>query len=193
MKTKQLLLCALFAALTAVGSIVKIPIGTMLVLTFQTFFMFMAGMMLKPRYALFSQVVYAAIGLIGIPVFSTGGGIGYILSPTFGYIIGFIMCAPLISLLVRKNLLLYIDSEDDKGLRAAKIAFFALVSIIVMYIFGTTYMYMIYNYYLGKSLTLGYVIASSTGIFIVVDIIKFALAVPLCAAILRRMPRSLIG
>ena len=37
-----------------------------------------------------SQLVYVGIGLAGLPVFTQGGGIGYFLQPTFGYLIGYI-------------------------------------------------------------------------------------------------------
>ena len=47
MKTRQMILCALFAALTAAGIFVKIPIpGTPMSFTLQTFFIFLAGLLL---------------------------------------------------------------------------------------------------------------------------------------------------
>ena len=193
MKIKQLLLCALFAALTAIGSLIKIPIpGTPLLFTLQTFFVFLTGLMLEAKYALVAQLVYAAIGLLGLPVFSTGGGIGYVLYPSFGFILGFCVCAPIISLLVRKNVLkLIAKNNPDRFRSTVKIIIFSLASIISMYVLGILYMYMIYNLYLGDPKTLGYVIVSSTGVFFFIDIAKFAVAIPLCAAVLKRMPPSL--
>ncbi|MDD5018374.1 MAG: biotin transporter BioY [Eubacteriales bacterium] len=194
MKTKQLLLCALFAALTACGSLIKIPIpGTTLILTFQVFFMIMAGLMLRARYALISQLVYAAVGLAGLPVFSAGGGIAYVLFPSFGFVIGFCVSAPVISLLVRKNLLSLISKQaHNKGILVMKITIYALVSLTVMYVFGVAYMYIINNIYLSNPITIGYIIMYQAGIFFFIDMAKFALAVPLCAAILKRMPRGLL-
>lgn len=192
MKTKHLTLCALFAALTAIGALLpRIPIpGTPLVITMQTFFVFLCGLMLKPRYALTSQLVYAAIGLMGLPVFSTGGGLGYVLTPSFGFVIGFAVCALMVSLLVRKALLALINKKSDarRGYLFFKVVLFSLVSITAMYICGVVYMYMIFNFYLGQTVTLGYVIVNAAGFFFFIDIIKFALAIPLGAAVLRRTP-----
>lgn len=40
--------------------------------------------------AVMSQIAYLALGLSGFPVFSQGGGIGYLKQPSFGYLLGFI-------------------------------------------------------------------------------------------------------
>ena len=103
MKLRQLLFAAMFAALMVVSAYIKIPIPT-LPITLQVMIVFMSGLILTPKYALASQLVYVALGLVGVPVFSNGGGIGYVFQPSFGFIIGFSVCAFLISLLVRKNL-----------------------------------------------------------------------------------------
>jgi biotin transport system substrate-specific component len=146
--------------------------------------------MLKPRYALTAQLVYAAIGLLGLPVFSTGGGPGYVLSPSFGFVIGFAVCALIVSLFVRKALLALIDKRTDKqrGFLIIKIVLYSLMSVISMYICGVAYMYLILNFYLGQTVTIGYVIVNAAGIFFFIDIIKFALAIPLGMAVLRRTP-----
>ena len=49
----------------------------------------LAGLMLGGRLGAISVCVYVAIGLAGLPVFTQGGGITYVLKPTFGYLIGF--------------------------------------------------------------------------------------------------------
>lgn len=186
MKTKQMLLCALFAALTAAGIFVKIPVpGTMLIFTLQTFFVFLAGLLLAPRYALVSQLVYMAIGLLGLPVFSKGGGLGYVLEPSFGFIPGFAVCALLVSLLIRKKLA---AGDPPKPLLALKISAFALISIAAMYAIGVAHMYAVLNLYLGTPASIGYVIVTATGVFFFIDIAKFVLAMLLGAAVLKRLP-----
>ena len=186
MKPKQLLLCALFAAMTAVGIFIKIPIpGTMLVFTMQTFFVFLAGMLLTPKYALISQLVYVAIGLLGIPVFSKGGGIGYVLEPSFGFLPGFALCALLLSLLIRKRI-----TEKQTPVSIIKTGLLSLIPIIAMYALGVAYMYAVLNLYLNTPVTLGYVIVTATGIFFFFDIVKFVLALLLCAAVLKRLPNQ---
>lgn len=59
-------------------------------LTLQAAVACLAGLLLGPRRGAASQVVYLAAGLAGFPVFARGGGLQYVLEPTFGYLLGFI-------------------------------------------------------------------------------------------------------
>ncbi len=77
---------ALSAALTAVGALIKIPFFPV-PMTLQTLFTLTAGVMLPPRWAAISQVLYLLVGLAGLPVFADGGGAAYVLRPTFGYLL----------------------------------------------------------------------------------------------------------
>ncbi len=193
MKTRQMVFCALFAALTTAGIFIKIPIpGTPMSFTLQTFFIFLAGLLLEPRYALISQAVYAAIGLIGVPVFMNGGGFGYVLQPSFGFIIGFCVTAMLISLLVRHNILKLIGKKkgESKTPEIIRIAGYSLLCVAVMYVIGVAYMSIILNAYMGKGVALDTIIITYNGVFILFDILKFAAAIPLGIAVLRRVPAT---
>lgn len=195
MKTRQLILCSLFTALIAVGAFVKIPMpGTPIPFTLQVFFVFLTGLMLEPKYSLIPPTVYTAIGLIGIPVFTYGGGISYVFQPSFGYILGFIVCAFLVSLLVRNNILKLTTKQGEKSklITIIKAVVYSLIAIIALYSIGISYMYLIYNFYLGKQIALGPLIVSSTGLFIVFDIVKFAIAIPLSVAVMKRVPNGLL-
>ena len=85
-------LCALFTALIAVGAWIQIPLPFLSV-TLQTFFVLTAGYLLGAKLAALSATLYMVIGLMGVPVFSGGGGLSYVLRPSFGYIIGFVVGA----------------------------------------------------------------------------------------------------
>ena len=87
-KTLGTVLCGMFAALITVGAYIKFHIGAV-PFTMQVFFVILAGMMLGRKFGSISVLVYIAAGLVGIPVFTDGGGIWYFLNPKFGYIIGF--------------------------------------------------------------------------------------------------------
>jgi biotin transport system substrate-specific component len=80
---------ALLAALTAVGAHLRIPIP-FVPITLQAAFACLAGLLLGPRRGSASQLVYLAVGLVGFPVFARGGGLHYILEPSFGYLLGFV-------------------------------------------------------------------------------------------------------
>ena len=72
-----LVLTALFAALTAIGAFLRIPAGE-ISFTLQVFFTSMAGILLGPWWGAASQVVYVLLGLIGLPIFTEGGGLMYL-------------------------------------------------------------------------------------------------------------------
>lgn len=80
---------AFFAGLTGVGAFVRIPLPAV-PLTLQTAVVLLSGILLGPLHGALSQLTYVLIGLMGAPVFSQGGGPGYVLNPTFGYLAGFI-------------------------------------------------------------------------------------------------------
>ncbi|MGI6783296.1 MAG: biotin transporter BioY [Aminivibrio sp.] len=101
-KTSTLIMASLFTALTAIGAFIKIP-TPMVPVTLQVMVVILSGFMLKPKAALFSQTAYVTIGLLGVPIFTEGGGIQYILSPTFGYLLGNIVGAWTVSLISNKN------------------------------------------------------------------------------------------
>lgn len=88
-KAKDGALCAMFAALLTVGGFLRIPLPGV-PLTLQSFFVFLAGLLLGKRRGAMACGVYLLVGLFGAPVFAQGGGIGYLLQPTFGYLLGFI-------------------------------------------------------------------------------------------------------
>lgn len=90
---KPMIYAALFAAITAIGALIEIPIPVV-PLTLQVFFVLLAGLVLGSRWAGTGMAVYLLLGIIGFPVFSGGSsGIGTILGPTGGYLIGFVPAA----------------------------------------------------------------------------------------------------
>ena len=93
MRTTQVALAGLFAALTAVGAQVSIPIGPVPI-TLQTFFILLSGMIGGAVIGFLSQLIYVLLGAIGLPVFAGfRGGVVAILGPTGGYIISFPLAA----------------------------------------------------------------------------------------------------
>ena len=100
---KDLTVCGLFTALTAVGAFIKIviPVGAdTMNFTLQWFFVLLAGLLLGSRRAFLSVSTYLLIGLMGIPVFARGGGPSYLIRPTFGFLLGFALAAYVMGKLV---------------------------------------------------------------------------------------------
>ena len=91
--TKNFVLAALFAALTAVLAQIQLPIGPV-PFNLALFGMFLAGMLLTPAWAACSALLYMLLGIIGIPVFAGfQGGPAVLLGSTGGYIVGYIFLA----------------------------------------------------------------------------------------------------
>lgn len=93
--------CALFVALMAAAAFIQIPFP-LVPLTFQTVVCVLSGLLLGAKKGAISMTVYMFIGLIGLPVFTAGGGIYYVLKPSFGYILGFIVAAAVAGLIAGK-------------------------------------------------------------------------------------------
>lgn len=157
---RQMIFTALFAALTAIGAFIKIPIGPV-PFTLQFLFAAYAGTLLGARLGFYSQILYVGIGLLGIPIFTRGGGITYIFQPTFGYLLGFILSTYLIGKLTEKLNELTFNRM-----------FLAVVSgLLIVYLMGVSYLYLIVNYYLGKVMTFTQALTTGFFFFIVPDLI----------------------
>lgn len=80
---------AAFTGLIAVGSWISIPFIPV-PFTIQTLFVLLSGAVMR-RYAVLPTGLYLLMGLLGAPVFHGGsGGIGILLGPTGGYLLGFV-------------------------------------------------------------------------------------------------------
>ena len=175
-KTLMLVLTALFAALTAVGAFLRIPMVYSSV-TLQYLFTAMAGLLLGRRWGALSQAVYVLLGLVGLPIFTMGGGFGYVFQPTFGFLLGLIPSAFVIGKLAKRPLTFW-------GTALAMLA-----GLAVLYAIGVPYMALIANAYLGKGLTFWQVIKNGMLIYLPGDLLKIALGSFLCVAITRRLPQ----
>jgi len=168
MKLRNMILTAIFAALTAVSAFIRVPLPPPLpMITLQVMIVIFAGLILPPMYALFSQLVYILIGLIGVPIFSEGGGFQYIFKPTFGFLIGFMIAAWAISIIIR-------HLKNKNNFWAYLII--SLVGILIIYLVGIPYGYIILNYVLGANFTISQTISTFCAIYLPVDLIKAVLA-----------------
>lgn len=84
-----------FAALTGVAAQLRIPLPfTPVPVTLQTFAVLLTGVALGARWGASSQALYAGLGAAGVPWFAgMAGGLGTIVGPTGGYIVGFVLAA----------------------------------------------------------------------------------------------------
>lgn len=86
---RMMVYALLLAVLTAAGAYLAIPIGPVPIVL-QNLFILLAGLLLGSRWGLASVRVYLLTGALGLPVFAGGlGGIGRLVGPTGGYLVGF--------------------------------------------------------------------------------------------------------
>lgn len=164
MQNKEWILAGFFAGFTVLGTFFRIPFG-MVPLTLHVLMVLLSGFVLGPKFGMFSQIIFLLLGLAGLPVFSGGGGIGYIFSPTFGYLLSYPIAA-------------WIVGHISGGGRESfpRFAVSALAGIAVIYILGTSVLYLNINYLAGKEL--GFYQAVTMGVFpfIVPDLLKGGVA-----------------
>ncbi|TDL60985.1 biotin transporter BioY [Rhodococcus qingshengii] len=139
LRTIDLTLAAMFVALMAVGANITALAPFMVVggvpITLQTFFAILAGVVLGSRLGAIAMMVYAFVGLVGVPVFAQfGGGLGHFLRPTFGFIVSYVFTAYATG---------YIIEKMKNTVRVY--AFAALIGMAINYIFGTNWMYAAYK------------------------------------------------
>ena len=142
-KTKNLVLCSLFVALIVVGAFIRIPVPVV-PFTLQLLFTMLAGLLLGGRLGAISVCAYIVMGLIGLPVFTEGGGLAYILKPSFGYIIGFAVGAYVTGKIANK-----VPRPGYKRLLTAN-----FIGLAIVYAFGMVYYYLISDFYLGDPIGL---------------------------------------
>lgn len=181
MKTRNLLLIALFTALTAVGTFIRIP-TPLSSFTLQVFFTCMAGVLLGAKCGAVSQLIYVLLGLIGIPIFTAGGGFNYVFNPTFGFLLGLIPMAAIVGLLSKKL------NYSFWGICAA-----CLAGLTVLYAIGLPYMHLIITLYLNKPYTIRETIYGGMLIFLPWDFLKIILTAVLCRQLLPRIKQYLIA
>ncbi len=157
--TKDMLMVALVAALTAVGGWLSIPLKPV-PFTLQVFFVLLAGMVLGPNLGALSQIVYVLLGVVGLPVFANGAsGPGTLVGPTGGYLIGFVVGSYVVGLL---------HSGKDRPLFIRIIS--PLVGLFVIYLFGAVQLSYVTGFSPVKALAVG------VAPFILFDLIKAVLA-----------------
>ncbi len=156
---------ALFAGLTAVCGLIRIPFFPV-PMTMQTLAVFLSGYFLGKKHGTISQVVFLFTGLAGLPVFSHGGGLGYVIQPGFGYLLAFPASAFCIGLISQMN------RETSWHVLVAVFLAGAFIILLV----GSLYMFFLMTLILYKPMSLWKVIVSGFLIFIPGELIKSLLA-----------------
>lgn len=103
-KKKSLLISytALFIALIAAASWISLPVPPV-PFTLQTMMVLLCAAVMK-RYAVIPVALYIALGCLNLPVFHNGtAGLGVVLGPTGGYMLGFLIAVLVAGYLYESN------------------------------------------------------------------------------------------
>ena len=162
MTTKRMTRIALCAALLAPCAWLSVP--TQPPFTMQTFGIFLTLLLLGAKDGTIAIGLYILLGALGVPVFSGfNGGMGALMGPTGGYIVGFLLICLIFGLLCGKGAGLWLK------------ALALLLGLAVCYAFGTLWFVKVYGDMKGPISTLS-ALSMCVFPFIVPDFAKLALA-----------------
>jgi biotin transport system substrate-specific component len=170
--TRELATAALFTAILSVAAFVAIPVGSV-PFTLQVFVVLLAGMALGPRLGALSVIAYLILGMVA-PVYAGGAsGLGALVGPTGGYLIGFVGGAIVAGLIAERG-----------GRTLPRLLVAGLAGLVPIYVIGAAW--------LAAQLQLTPGAAVLTGIvpFVWLDVLK-AVAAALTARALVSLPLGL--
>lgn len=166
-------LMAISIAMTVVGAYISIPIGTIKI-TMQFLVTNTVCLLLGKKWGGLSVWIYILMGLLGLPIFSEfSGGIGYVLQPSFGFLIGFA---------VGGQVSAFIREKIGKDTFAAYFVS-SLIGLLVLDVIGTVYGAVIMYGYLHSSMSVWKFFVAFLLPFIPIDIAKCAISSLICTKV----------
>ncbi|MHB9094123.1 MAG: biotin transporter BioY [Eubacteriales bacterium] len=162
---KEMVLVSMFAALACLGALLLRVGGTGIVpYSILPFVVLLAGAMLGSRLGALSLTVYVALGLVGVPVFASApyGGIAYLVSPTAGFLFGYIGAAYATGRIV--------EILGKNTVRTYLLA--SCAGLVVLYLIGLPYLYVVLNYFVGKAVNVMGILKIGLLPFIGFDLVK---------------------
>jgi biotin transport system substrate-specific component len=155
--TRRIAETALFAALTAAAGFIRIPLVPVPI-TLQTFVVYLSGDLLGPRSGTASQILFLVLGLIGLPLFTGGGGIAYALNPAFGYLAAFPLGAWIVG------------HSHNKSLSIRMMAY--ALSVMAILTVGATVLYANLRWIAGKPVSILWIVTSGFLLFLPGEALK---------------------
>ena len=163
LKVRDLTYVGVAVALMVVGAAISIPIGPVPI-SLQSLFALIIGIVLGKRLAPLAMIIYIAAGLMGLPFFAGfRGGPQYIISPTFGFIMGFVCVA-------------FIAGRGNETNSKYMGYISLIISTIVLYVIGAAYFYLVQKFYIGTTYALTDILRITVIPFIIGDFVKLNIA-----------------
>lgn len=164
-KAQDLIRISFMAALTFIGGFVTIPLGPVPI-TLQTLFVLLTGFILSIRGSFFAMLINLLLMIL-----LRGGQI--IMAPSFGFLLAFVLVAPIISWL-----------KNVRNIR--NFTLLSFLATMLIYLIGTPYMAFILNVVLESGLTFQQILVSGVLLFLPGDIIKALMAIMVVKSLIRK-------
>ncbi|MDL2263473.1 biotin transporter BioY [Synergistaceae bacterium OttesenSCG-928-I11] len=189
--TRDMALIPLFSLLVGIGAMIRIPLPFSPVpLTLQTAMVFAAGLLLGSRRGALALLAYMVMGLLGLPVFTGGGGLHNLMLPSFGFIVGFIGTAWTAGRICELASG-WVARQSRRGVAALAVRIVACLAGGAIYnVVGVLWLYMNVNYILGKAATFHQVLVMGLFPFLLPDLLKLA-AVALVVSLIAERVKAL--
>lgn len=174
-KKMRIAFVGLGTALIAVSAFIRIP-TPFVPLTMQLFIILLIPAIFGWRIAGAANALYIFLGLAGFPIFAGGGGIAYILKPSFGYLIGFLTAAIISGLITQQG-----------GLKFTILGSFT--GLIVLETIGAAGMWLNLLLVQGKEISFLTVVTLYAIPFLLPDVIKTVLVIIIAAPVKKALSR----
>lgn len=169
MKTKNMVVCALFAAIICITAPFSIPIGPVPV-TMTVFSLALTAFVLGSKKAAVATAVYMLVGIAGLPVFAGfKSGLTSIMSPVGGFAFSYIFIVLILGIRAKKKRI---------------VVLLCISAMLVCYICGTAW----YMFMTGSELLTALSLCIIP--FIPFDIIKLVLAYIVGKAVRKRLKKA---
>lgn len=177
---------ALFAALTAAGAFIRVPLPPV-PFTLQTLFVFVSAGFLGAKVGSLSQLIYLSVGLLGFPVFANGGGIGYIYTPTFGFLLSYPIVAYVVGWLSKK----YTIEGNSSKEKILTYCWIYSIGTLLIFLVGIPFLMLNFKYVSGRAIDFNAIIWSTFIIFIPTAILKIISAAWITERLRRNFENSI--
>ena len=140
--TKEISRISIFTAITAILAQIVLPLPfTPMPISFGLVAVYITGIILKPKHAVFVQLCYLLIGAVGVPVYGNfRGGVGALFGPTGGYLMMYPLMAWVVSFALNSRQSRQLENKQNKKWLFAKAGISISIAHILLYIGGTTWL-----------------------------------------------------
>ena len=139
---RELSIIGIFTAITAVlAQIVFLLPFTPVPISFGLVAVYISGILLKPKHAVFTQICYLALGVVGVPVFGNfSGGLSTLFGPTGGYLLVYPLIAWIVSQALNSPKSRQAEHSHNKAFILFKAGVSMCIAHTILYLGGTIWL-----------------------------------------------------